>query len=196
MQPGEAFSLKTVARLINILGFDEVVACDPHSDVTAALVENIRVIPQVDLVVAHEGVSRIIHSGVTVVAPDAGAAKKAFAVASHYRLPLLTASKIRDVATGSITRTEMHDGTAVSGRRALIVDDICDGGRTFVELAKVLKASGAQRVYLYVTHGIFSQGLGVFAGLIDGIFTTDTFLSEHVHDRLPFPPLHVSTVHF
>jgi ribose-phosphate pyrophosphokinase len=83
MQPGEAFSLKAIARLVNGLGFDEVVTCDPHSDVTAALVENIRIIPQVDLVVAHEDIARIVHSGITVVAPDAGAAKKAFAVANY-----------------------------------------------------------------------------------------------------------------
>jgi ribose-phosphate pyrophosphokinase len=30
---------------------------------------------------------------------------------------------------------------------------------------------------LYVTHGIFSRGLGVFEGLIDQIFTTDSFLN-------------------
>ncbi len=197
MQEGEAFSLKSIASLINRLGFDEVVTCDPHSDVTSALVENIRIIPQVDLVVAHEGIGRIIHSDITVVAPDAGAAKKAFAVANHYRLPLLTASKVRDVTTGAITHTEVHDAASVAGRSALIVDDICDGGRTFIELAKVLRSQGANRVFLFVTHGIFSQGLGVFNGLIDAVFTTDTFLSRDVESPHQAPvPLHISTIHF
>lgn len=196
MQHGEAFSLKVIAALINSLGFDEVVTCDPHSDVTSALVHRIRTIPQVDLLVAHEDIGRIIHSGVTIVSPDAGATKKALAVAGHYRLPLLTASKVRDVATGAVTHTEVNGGPARVGRDTLIVDDICDGGRTFIELAKVLREAGAQRVYLYVTHGIFSQGLGVFAGLIDGIYTTDSFHSDHIHDRLPYPPLHVSRIQF
>ena len=197
MQQGEAFSLKAVARLVNCLGFDEVVVCDPHSDVTPALVENIRIIPQVDLIVSHEDIGRIIHSGITIVAPDAGAAKKAFAVANYYRLPLLTASKVRDVSTGAITRTEVHGADSIAGRNALIVDDICDGGRTFIELAKVLKASGAGKVYLYVTHGIFSQGLGVFAGLIDAVFTTDSFLSPAVEAPPQSPvPLHVSAIQF
>lgn len=146
---------------------------------------------------AHEGVARIIHSSVTVVAPDAGAAKKAFAVASYYRLPLLTAAKVRDVKTGAIIRTELLGAATVAGRAALIVDDICDGGRTFIELAKVLRAAGADRVFLYVTHGIFSQGLGVFAGLIDGVFTTDSFLSRDVlSPHLSPVPLHVSPVTF
>lgn len=197
MQPGEAFSLKAIARLVNGLGYDEVVVCDPHSEVTAALIENIRVVPQVELIAAHEDIGRIIHSGVTIVAPDAGAAKKAFAVAKYYRLPLVTATKVRDVATGAITRTEVQNPEAVAGRNALIVDDICDGGRTFIELAKVLKASGAKKVYLYVTHGIFSQSLRVFHGLIDGIFTTDSFVtcrSENPEDQVV--PLHVSAIQF
>jgi ribose-phosphate pyrophosphokinase len=193
MRPCEAFSLKAIARLINSLGFDEVVTCDPHSDVTPALVENIRIIPQAELVARHEQLQELLwEEKPVVVAPDAGAAKKAFAVAQRFKLPLLTASKIRDTATGEITRTELHGAT---DGPALIVDDICDGGRTFIELAKVLRENGAKKVYLYVTHGIFSQGLDVFAGLIDGIFTTDTFLSAHIPDRLPFP-FHISKVHF
>lgn len=196
MRWAEAFSLKPVTRLINGLCFNEIVTCDPHSDVTSALVENIRIIAQVDLITDHEDIGRIIHSNVTIVAPDAGAAKKAFAVASYYRLPLLTASKVRDVTTGTISRTEVHGAESIQGRNALIVDDICDGGRTFIELAKVLKSNGAAKVYLYVTHGIFSQGLGVFSSLIDGIFTTDSFQSDQTQDRLPYPPLHISPIHF
>jgi len=197
MAAHEAFSLKAIARIINSLGFDRVITCDPHSDVTPALVEKIRVIPQIELAASHEQLRPMLGSGrVTVIAPDAGAAKKAFDLARRFCLPLLTASKVRDTATGAILRTELHAPTPLANGDVLIVDDICDGGRTFIELAKVLKSHGAGRVFLYVTHGIFSQGLGVFAGLIDSIFTTDSFLSEGVSDRLPFPPLHISPLHF
>lgn len=197
MQPGEAFSLKAVARLINGLGFDEVVICDPHSDVTTALVENVRVVTQLQLVLEHEPLRELLRGDArpVVVSPDAGAAKKAFSVAQHFSLPLVTASKVRDTATGAITRTEVPDTPWLAGRDAVIVDDICDGGRTFIELAKVLRSNGASRVFLYVTHGIFSQGLEPFVGLIDGIFTTDSFNSRHIPDRLPVP-LHVSPLRF
>jgi ribose-phosphate pyrophosphokinase len=196
MQPGEAFSLKAVARIINGLSYDEVVVCDPHSDVTPALVESVRVISQAELVAQHADLRAIVESSSpAIVAPDAGAAKKAFAVAQHFGLPLLTASKVRDVATGAITRTELHAAEPLPGRDSLIVDDICDGGRTFVELAKALKAHGAGRVFLYVTHGIFSQGLGVFDGLLDGVFTTDSFRSERAYSTLKVP-LHVHNLTF
>jgi ribose-phosphate pyrophosphokinase len=198
MQPGEAFSLKAVARIINSLGFDEVVVCDPHSDVTPALIENIRVIPQVELVMTHEPLCELLRSGepIVIIAPDAGAAKKAFAVAQQFVMPLITASKVRDTKTGEITRTEVPATPWLVGHDAVIVDDICDGGRTFIELAKVLRTNGARRVFLYVTHGIFSKGLGVFAGLIDGIYTTDSFLPDAIQDRLPYPPLHISPITF
>ena len=42
----------------------------------------------------------------------------------------------------------------------LIVDDIIDGGRTFIELSKELVRKGIDKsqINLYVTHGIFSKG--------------------------------------
>ena len=40
-----------------------------------------------------------------------------------------------------------------------MIDDICDGGRTFIECAKLLKAAGVGSMALYVSHGIFSKGL-------------------------------------
>lgn len=198
MQPGEAFSLKAVVRLLNDLGNDEVVVCDPHSDVTAALVENIRVVPQVELVAWHPALPDLFRdSSPVIVSPDAGAAKKAFAVARHFGRPLVTASKVRDAKTGEITDTRLDASYVTGDWTALIVDDICDGGRTFVELAKVLRQHGATRVYLYVTHGIFSKGLGVFDGLIDAVYTTDSFLSPDVEAPHQSPvPLHVSTLDF
>ena len=198
MQPGEAFSLKAAAKLVNGLSYDEVTVYDPHSDVTAALLENVRVVPQLDLIQAHAPLCSFLRDRPPIiVAPDAGATKKGFAVAHHFGLPLVTASKVRDTTTGAITRTELHAPAPLDNADVLIVDDICDGGRTFVELAKVLRQHGAGRVFLYVTHGIFSQGLGVFQGLIDGVFTTDSFLSRDVETPHQSPiPLHVHHIDF
>ena len=68
----------------------------------------------------------------------------------------------------------------MDGRIAVITDDICDGGYTFIKVAEQLKAKGADKVVLFVTHGIFAKGLDVFDGLIDHVFTTDSF--EHAPD--------------
>ncbi|WP_406700158.1 ribose-phosphate pyrophosphokinase-like domain-containing protein [Singulisphaera sp. Ch08] len=44
MAHNEAFSLKAVSRLVNEMNFDRIVVCDPHSDVTPALIEGVEII--------------------------------------------------------------------------------------------------------------------------------------------------------
>jgi len=57
----------------------------------------------------------------------------------------------------------------------LIVDDICDGGGTFLGLAKELKSKNAGKLYLAISHGIFSKGFESLAKDFQKIFTTDSF---------------------
>ncbi|UYL04346.1 ribose-phosphate pyrophosphokinase [Klebsiella phage KP13-16] len=167
MQPGEALSIKVFANIINSLGFDKVIVDDPHSDVSAALLNNVKIRGQDTLVAEfHEGLAG---KDVVIVAPDAGARKKAQKVSDRLRLPLVEAGKVRDLKTNEITGTAVFGD--VEGRECVIVDDICDGGRTFIALAQVLKAKGAKRVIIYVTHGIFSYGKEViYEGGVDEIY--------------------------
>ncbi len=69
----------------------------------------------------------------------------------------IRADKSRNMATGQITETVVY-ADDLTGKACVIVDDLCDGGRTFIELAKVLRAKGAAKIALVVTHGIFSKG--------------------------------------
>jgi ribose-phosphate pyrophosphokinase len=102
---------------------------------------------------------------VTIVAPDAGAEKRCSKVANTFNQKLATATKHR-TPEGITIKMNTND----ISERVVIIDDICDGGRTFIELAKVLKGEyGVKHVTLIVTHGIFSAGMRVFDGLIDEI---------------------------
>jgi len=102
-------------------------------------------------------------------------AKKTLKISEQFNgVPeVIQAHKVRNLKTGEIIKTEVLGN--VEGKNVLIADDICDGGRTFIELAKVLKNEGALEVSLFITHGIFSKGLDVFTGLIEHIYTTDSF---------------------
>jgi ribose-phosphate pyrophosphokinase len=171
---GESLSARVMCDLINSLGFHEVIIFDAHSDVVPALLNNCINIPQYDLFDLSEFDLKVD----TVVSPDAGAEKKAraFANAISKTARLVCATKRRNTATGEIVRTDVpYD---LRGENCLIIDDICDGGRTFIELAKALKEKGAGKIYLYVTHGIFSQGIDVFQGLIDTVFYTNSLLQN------------------
>jgi ribose-phosphate pyrophosphokinase len=56
------------------------------------------------------------------------------------------------------------------------VDDLCDGGATFIGAAKCLRDAGAKFVGLVVPHGIFSRGVShVLDNGIDHIHTSNSF---------------------
>lgn len=196
MQDWEAFSLRPVCAMVNALGYDRVTVLDPHSDVLPALLDRVDVVTQLDLIRGFHALADMLRGDerLVIVSPDAGAAKKALKVAQHFKRPLAVAGKEREIATGEILRTTLADPGAVQGRSCLIVDDICDGGRTFTELAKVLREAGATSIHLYVTHGIFSKGLGVFDGLIDAVFTTDSFIPSHAVEETQRVKLYRHTI--
>lgn len=148
MNDGESLSLRVFCNFINSLKYDKVVLDDPHSDVSTALIDNVEVTKQW----CWSGTSHRNYDA--IVSPDAGALKKIYPQAKAVNLPVIEAMKTRDVQTGVVSDPRFNED--VMGKRLLIVDDICDGGRSFLNLGKVLKGAGAKRVDLYVTHGIFS----------------------------------------
>lgn len=189
MTDGESLSIKVFADLINSQNYDQVEILDPHSDVTTALINNVSVTSNIQFAswAIDDYISRKLLTTNFVypiyVSPDAGAIKKVDKLRHHMQMPwsLVTGQKHRDLLTGQITETSI-DVDSVELKTCFIVDDICDGGRTFIELAKVLKEKGAESVILIVTHGIFSSGLAPLFKDIDTIYTTDSFQSFDVFE--------------
>lgn len=188
MVTGDSFGLQVFAEMLNLLKFDRVIVADPHSPLTPALVKNCVQMPQHFIVMDILNAFRPEFD--FLVAPDDGAAKKIYKLAQALNKPVLTLSKTRDPIDGKITGMKMldqlpHPAHYVGETRCLIVDDICDGGRTFIEAAKILRENGASRVELVVTHGIFSQGLSnLIDNGVDHIYTTDSFEAWGEHKDL------------
>ncbi|EGT3628660.1 MAG: ribose-phosphate diphosphokinase [Gammaproteobacteria bacterium] len=169
---GEALSVKVYASLINQQQYASVSIFDPHSDVTAALLDRVQVIDNHSFVAA---IAAQLSGELVLVSPDAGANKKVFGLAKALQgMPVIRADKHRDVVNGHIIATEVFCDD-LSGKTCLIVDDICAGGRTFIELAIKLKQKGAQSVILIVSHyeDKASESALREAG-IDRLFCTDS----------------------
>ena len=83
-------------------------------------------------------------------------------------------SKQRDVKTGKLKAFKVY-ADDLRGRDCIIVDDICDGGGTFMGLAEELKQKGAGKLYLAVSHGIFNRGFEELNKVFEKIYTTDSF---------------------
>ncbi len=174
--PGEAFSLKVACDLINSCEFIEVLTYDPHSDVTTALINNLNVMEQHTIVQQHWAMIKRDYLDAVIVSPDAGSNKKILKVCQALgKNEFIRADKNRDVATGNIIETVVY-ADDLTGKDCLIVDDLCDGGMTFIKLAEALKDKGAGKVALFVTHGIFSKGLEPITKVIDNVYCCDSWL--------------------
>ena len=185
---GDPFSIRVFAQFINKMDFDQVFITDPHSDVTPALINQSVIIPQ-HKVAAH-AVMRVYRwhrqcapdqsKEIALVAPDLGAAKKIIALQDYLykttqiHFPVIQCDKKRDSDTGKITGFRILDGNP-KDKHCFMVDDICDGGGTFLGLGYVIKKAGADNQSLYVTHGIFSKGTNELGWLFENIFASDSF---------------------
>ena len=177
---------EVICPIINSQNYKSVTVIDPHSDVLEACINNFKKIDNISLV--KQALTKIDNTNdarekVYLVSPDAGALKKVFNVAEHFQVDrLIIASKHRDIKTGKITHTDvpgLPSFDTPGKEKYVIVDDICDGGRTFIELAKVIldkrpKSLFGTEVYLIVTHGIFSSGFETLNQYFDKIYTTNS----------------------
>lgn len=185
IQANEPFSLKVFCELLNSRKFETVLIWDAHSDVVGALVENCTVITQHTLAQIVIPNALLDDPEMIWVSPDAGAYKKISKLISDDSRIAIGCKKRNSY--GEITATSVYSPVDLQGKNCFIVDDICDGGRTFIELAKALKERGAAKVHLYITHGIFSKGFEEVLQHIDQIYTTDSFntpISETLKEKL------------
>ncbi len=155
MVPGEPLSIKVFAGIINNLNLNKVIVFDAHSDVSVALLNNCQNIANYEMV--KHFLTGLNISDYILVSPDLGAYKKVDKLAQkvNYKGQIATGIKVRDLATGQIIKSDVNTDD-LKGKACIVVDDICDGGRTFIELAAALKDKNAGDLYFIASHGIFS----------------------------------------
>jgi len=171
MISGEPLSVKVYADILNGLKLNKITVFDAHSEVTPALLDNCEVISNHAFIAE---VLKKIGNDVKLISPDGGALKKIYKVSEYLGgIDVVECSKSRDVKTGKLSGFKVYDDN-LQGIDCLIVDDICDGGGTFIGLAEELKNKNAGKLYLAVSHGIFNKGFEAM-NAFERIFTTDSF---------------------
>ncbi|WEY17814.1 ribose-phosphate pyrophosphokinase [Pseudomonas phage SPA05] len=189
--PGDAFSLKVFANLINSAGYDRVIVVDPHSEATLHLINNVEVVSQSS--VFGGLLNRSDWEQYQIVAPDIGATKRTeqFAKETGARV-IIRCNKKRDLQTGKIEGFEILNPSDIDPELPLLVlDDICDGGATFRSVAKALRGYSEVLPDLFVTHGIFSKGVDCLLDDFGCIYTSDTLPQEN-HPELMVVPVEYS----
>ena len=180
---GHSFDAQIVARVLSSGEFDEIVTWDAHSDVIGALFAP----GQFVNIQQHELLAHLvddIHNPV-LISPDAGAEKKTRKIAEYLGAPMIQASKIRDVITGNLSGAEITYDSRCDEKNMVIVDDICDGGRTFINLAEAIKKQyNVKSLHLVVTHGIFSKGKQVLLDVFDSVQAANDFTTKQENNNV------------
>ncbi len=174
-----------ICPIINSLNFESVTVLDPHSYVLEACLNNFKSISNLELVnFAFNDIGISKRDNQVLVSPDAGASHKIYKLAEQigYKGDIITCSKERD-RDGKLTlcNIPLYEDEAIGygdyqGKDFVIIDDICDGGQTFINIAKEIKFKlKDNKIYLIVTHGIFSKGFIDLYQYFDGIYCTDSY---------------------
>ncbi len=117
-----------------------------------------------------------------VISPDEGGMNRAVYLANNLGIDMGMFYKRRDYSTIVNGRNPIvaHEflGADVSGKDMIIIDDMISSGDSMLEVAQLLKARGAAKIFMCSTFGLFTNGLEGFdrayeEGVFDRILTTN-----------------------
>lgn len=154
VKPRTPISAKLVADLLTAAGATRVLAVDLHAGQIQGFFnipfDHLYATPVFRDLLKLEGLRG---PGVVVVSPDAGGVERARLYSKLLDCPLAIIDKRRD---GPNVSQVMHLIGDVSGKRAILVDDIIDTAGTLCNAAEAVLKQGATEVYAVATHGVFS----------------------------------------
>lgn len=163
---------KLVADLLEKAGITRLLTMDLHTEQIQGFfnipVDNLHARP---LLV--QAVQKLELKDLVVVSPDVGSNRMARKYAEDFKADLAIVDKRRVSAKKVEVNALIGD---VSGKQALLVDDICSTGGTLTTAAEVCREAGAESVFALVTHGLF-VGETLPNG-IDRFFVTDSVVKS------------------
>lgn len=188
-----SLSCKYISEFINLMGFAKVEIWEAHSAVILATLDRVHNIENISSNIAKSVIEKLISSkeanDILIVYPDSGAEKRYSKSFQDFKYVVM--KKSRDFVTGKITDMEISHGSEnlQSDMTAIIVDDLCRAGRTFLKAAEYLKKSKiAKKVILCVTHceEVFFTGELYKSNAVDIIYTTDSCCAYRDDKKVKF----------
>lgn len=155
----EPYTLKIVADVINSFNARDVQILEPHSFKSLILIKN-----------SHDWCFRHNTKDYITCYPDAGAKER-----YSNCMDGIVCSKIRDVSTGNLTGFKVQNPQYFKSGNIMVVDDLCDGGGTFIGLAPILRELNPQKLTLSIVHAIQLSGIERVASVYDEVFITDSY---------------------
>ena len=150
---------------------EQVYLYDVHSEVSLELIRNAINITNENLVKVY------VKDNAVLICPDKGASKKIklYADWNQNLTDTVYCNKSRDLTNGKIS-LQVVEPEKCNNRNCVIIDDLCDGGGTFLAIAQQIQAA---HLTLIVTHGVFSKGFTELEKVFDEIIVSDSYRNDY-----------------
>lgn len=173
------YTLKIIANSINAMKPKNVYVVEPHSNKTIELINNCN---KIEIQTIKDFISDHI-----IVYPDNGA-KDRYAETKFTEItdlfvnifsPSIYCEKVRDVETGkllSFNIVNVEELKNSNKEKAIIFDDLCDGGGTFLGIAtEIKKVRPDLKLAIAVTHAVNKKGIDNLLNTFDEVYITDSY---------------------
>lgn len=189
---GEAVSLEVIVKTMESVGIDRVISFDLHSikipEVFSIPVTHLSALPLFAKQIKKE---KWLNRDTQLVTPDMGGVRRVDLLAQL--LPTMQYScikKSRDLATGKVSASDV---VGEIKRRMIIVDDMISSGGTIIKAAELLKEKGAEEIYVFATHAIFSEKAPELLqnSVVKKVYLTDTV---DIPKAKQFPKLEILSI--
>ena len=180
MDLNRPFTLKIVAEILKDSKARTFEILEPHSGRTFYEFDTYeRRVPDLSIL-----------EGYQIILPDAGA-KKRYEDTMYFSFGFdpdtVFCSKVRDEKTGKILRIQVDNPEVLSDRPMLIIDDLCDGGGTFLGIAEAIRAIKPDaKLNIKVVHAVNGVGLQRLSQTFDHVYITNSY-KDWEHQSTPFP---------
>lgn len=174
-RPGVPISAKVIADMLSNSPIRHIIALDLHAKQNQGFFNVL-----VDEIFAADVFLPFIKKeygkyDIVFVAPDAGSIKNVRKYAELTQQPYVFVEKERLTHSKVEARNLYGD---VSGKHAIIIDDLCSSGDTLIKASNLLKSKGAEQVTAFVTHGLFT------GEAIEAIDRTDSLDAFYCSDSI------------
>ncbi|MEW4353772.1 ribose-phosphate diphosphokinase [Streptococcus pneumoniae] len=177
----EPITAKLVANMLVEAGVDRVLSLDLHAVQVQGFfdipVDNLFTVP---LFAKHYCEKGLMGEDVVVVSPKNSGVKRARSLAELLDAPIA----IIDYAQDDAHRDEGYIIGEVAGKKAILIDDILNTGKTFSEAAKIVAEEGATEIYAVSSHGLFVDGA---ADLLDQAPIKEILVTDSVKTKQQTP---------
>lgn len=188
---GEAVSVEVIAKILEKLGINKLIALDLHS---------IKIEKTFNISVVHLSALSLFAGFIkeknwdknsTLISPDMGGIRRIKILSEMLNnIPYAVIEKNRDLVTGRVTAGKVEGRI---GKKAIIVDDMISSGGTIVMAVDLLRKNGAEDIVVFATHPVFSANAPkvLQESLLKKIYVTDTIF---VPEEKRFPKLEILSV--